>query len=194
MEEKKIYLSFSKFKQYIDQGAKIIDTRNKDEYIKNHIEGSYNVQLEGNFEEQMEHLFTPQTAMVLICDRDTERTAVRRLQNIDFTENVLGYLYNGIEVYKDNMDQTKHPLQSFHNLNDNQFVEIYYLQNNNFENMEIVDLRPEYERNMNGFIQGSINVDVNELEKVVKLNTQTNQFTYSLSQRKTFKKNLLIQL
>lgn len=40
----------------------------------------------------------------MICDRDTERTAVRRLQNIDFTENVLGYLYNGIEVYKDNMD------------------------------------------------------------------------------------------
>ena len=52
----------------------------------------------------METLFNPETAIVLVCDRDTEKTAVRRLKNIDFEDNILGCLYNGIEVYKDNMD------------------------------------------------------------------------------------------
>lgn len=57
-------LKYPEFEKLVDQGAIVIDTRPRFEYLKGYIPGSYSVFLSGRFEPWMKKLFSKDDKIV----------------------------------------------------------------------------------------------------------------------------------
>lgn len=91
-------LTIEKFRQAVDNGALILDTRKADEFEKGFIPGSINIGLNGQFAVWVGTLIDIQKELVLITEPGREAETVLRLARVGY-EKILGYLQGGANSY-----------------------------------------------------------------------------------------------
>ena len=91
-------LPIEKFKQAVDGGALILDTRKADEFEKGFIPGSVNIGLNGQFAVWVGTLIDIQKELVLVTEPGREAETVLRLARVGY-EKILGYLKGGAKGY-----------------------------------------------------------------------------------------------
>lgn len=84
-----------------EEGALVLDTRSEDAFLEGHIPNSIFIGLDGTFASWVGTLVTDiQQAIVFISDLGKEDEVVTRLARVGY-DNVLGYLNNGINAWKE---------------------------------------------------------------------------------------------
>lgn len=99
-------LSVSEFKDEIDNGALILDTRTPDEFEKGFIPGSINIGLNGQYAVWVGTLLDINQPLVLITEKGKEEEAVLRLARVGY-EKVVGYLQGGVASWEGTLDTVK---------------------------------------------------------------------------------------
>jgi len=92
-------LSIKEFKEFIEQGAVILDTRNADVFTQGFVPGSINIGLEGRFAEWAGSLLPFDNTIIMITDAGKEKESVIRLARVGF-DKISGCLQGGFENWK----------------------------------------------------------------------------------------------
>lgn len=94
-------LSIEKFKEHIQQGALLLDSRNADDFEKGFIPDAVNIGLNGQFANWLGTLIPIKQKVVLLTEKGKEEETVIRAARVGY-ENIAGYLEGGIESWKNN--------------------------------------------------------------------------------------------
>jgi len=94
-------LSIPDFKNAVQSGALILDSRNADDFEKGFISGSMNIGLNGQYAIWAGTLIDIKQPLVIVADKGKESESILRLARVGY-ENVAGYLEGGIENWKQN--------------------------------------------------------------------------------------------
>lgn len=104
ISKNKSALDIDKFKQHLNEGALILDTRMPNDFEKGFIEGSINIGLNGQYAVWVGTLININDPLVLVTEPGKEEEAVLRLARIGY-ENVKGYLKGGIEAWDEPLEK-----------------------------------------------------------------------------------------
>lgn len=143
-------LTKEEFSDAYNKGIKIIDTRNKFDFAKEHIPGSINIQGNNSFATWCGWILNYDEQFILIADKDQMDDLTRKLMRIGL-DNILGYV--------DDIATLGIQLQSSEIIDIEEFKS--YIDK---EDVQIVDVRGESEYKA-GHIKGADNVFVGTLEK-----------------------------
>jgi len=99
-------LTIEKFRQAVDQGALILDTRKADEFEKGFIPGSINIGLNGQFAVWVGTLIDIQKKLVLVTEPGRESETVLRLARVGY-EKIAGYLQGGVSSYDNELEKVR---------------------------------------------------------------------------------------
>jgi hydroxyacylglutathione hydrolase len=105
IEKNSVLLPADKFKQKIDEGILVIDTRSVKDFIQGFIPGSISISLEMNFSPWVGKLINHEVPILLVCDPHREKEAVMRLARIGY-ENIQGILDGGCAAWVNKGYQT----------------------------------------------------------------------------------------
>ena len=94
-----VALSVEQFKEKIDSGDLILDTRNQEEFTNGFIPGSIFIGLEGRFAEWAGKLLSFKDPLIVVTEEGKEEETIIRLARVGF-ENVKGYLKGGYAAWK----------------------------------------------------------------------------------------------
>jgi glyoxylase-like metal-dependent hydrolase (beta-lactamase superfamily II)/rhodanese-related sulfurtransferase len=90
-------------------GAVVLDTRDPNDYARQHLAGSTNIGLGGQYARWAGELLSAKTSIVLVADKGRERESATRLARIGF-DRVVGYLEGGPSAFADAPDLVRsHP-------------------------------------------------------------------------------------
>lgn len=103
MSNNQAALAPDQFKQEVENGALILDTRQPDVFEKGFIPGSLNIGLNGQYAVWVGTLIDIRQPLVLVIDPGMEEEAILRLARVGY-ENVKGYLKGGIASWQDTLD------------------------------------------------------------------------------------------
>jgi len=92
-------LSIKEFKEFTEQGAVVLDTRNADVFTQGFVPGSINIGLEGRFAEWAGSLLPFDNTIIMITDAGKEKESVIRLARVGF-DKISGCLQGGFENWK----------------------------------------------------------------------------------------------
>jgi len=92
-------LSIKEFKEFVEQGAIILDTRDADIFTHGFVPGSLNIGLEGRFAEWAGSLLPFDTTIVMVTETGREKESVIRLARVGF-DKISGCLEGGFETWK----------------------------------------------------------------------------------------------
>ncbi|MCB0699322.1 MAG: MBL fold metallo-hydrolase [Chitinophagaceae bacterium] len=92
-------LSVEAFKEKVQNGVWILDTRKATEFTQEFVPQSLSIGLEGRFAEWAGSLLPFEQPLVLVTEQGKEEETVTRLARVGF-ENVQGYLDGGVEAWK----------------------------------------------------------------------------------------------
>ena len=92
-------LSVEQFKEKINSGDLILDTRNPEEFTNGFIPGSISIGLEGRFAEWAGKLLSFKDPLIVVTEKGKEEETIVRLARVGF-ENVEGYLKGGYSAWK----------------------------------------------------------------------------------------------
>jgi rhodanese-related sulfurtransferase len=92
-------LSIKEFKEFTEQGAVILDTRNANVFTQGFVPGSINIGLEGRFAEWAGSLLPFDNTIIMITDAGKEKESVIRLARVGF-DKISGCLQGGFENWK----------------------------------------------------------------------------------------------
>ena len=148
-------LNAKKFKEEIDKGAIVLDTRNPDSFGAAHIGGSYNIWLEGIPSFAGWVLPYDKQLLLVVKDFNNLNEAHKHLLRIGY-DNIRGYLVGGIKTwYSNDLPVEKNGLMTARDLKEDieRDKDIY-----------ILDVRSIEERNEE-YIEGSEHIYVGELEE-----------------------------
>lgn len=93
-------LSIADFKQKVNDGAWILDTRHATVFTEGFIPDSISIGLEGRFAEWAGSLLPFDQPLVLVTEAGKEKESAIRLSRVGI-DNVQGYLQGGFEAWKD---------------------------------------------------------------------------------------------
>ncbi len=96
-------LSTNDFKDAVNKGAVILDTRKADDFEKGFVSGSINIGLNGQFAVWVGTLIDIKKSLVLVTETGKEEETVLRLARVGY-ENVLGFLKGGVSSWDDKLD------------------------------------------------------------------------------------------
>ena len=91
-----IALPVNDFKNAVNNGAMILDTRHQDNFEKAFIKGSINIGLDGTFAVWVGTIVNIDQPLALVCDEGKEHETILRLARVGY-EKVVGYLDGGIK-------------------------------------------------------------------------------------------------
>lgn len=111
-------LTVQQFKEQLQHGATVLDTRKADDFEKGFIKGAINIGLNGQYAIWVGTLIDIRQPLLLVTDEGTEHESVLRLARVGY-ENVVGYLKGGIGSWDEPLDtvhsitaeQMKHEIQ-----------------------------------------------------------------------------------
>lgn len=146
-------LSADEFKQEIQKGATILDTRDPSLFGSDFIKGAINIGLKGDFASWVGTLIEFNTPLVLIVEEGKEKEAIIRLARIGF-ENVKGYLNGGMGTWIVN----KQPIDAIPTYADNEYYPL--LKSGEYV---LIDVRKKSEVKCEK-IKGSVHMPLNELK------------------------------
>jgi len=152
MQRNLVALSIEAFKQHVQDGAWILDTRDPDMFEKGFIPQSLNIGLNGQYAVWVGSLIPFNQRLVLVSDPGKEEEAVLRLARVGY-ENVAGYLEGGIKNWQDHGEQVE-MVQS---------VEAGEVPNLMKENYKVLDVRRNSEVESE-HLEGAINVSLKDLK------------------------------
>lgn len=93
-------LSVEEFKQHLEKGALILDTRSPQVFNQGFIPDSLNIGIKGGFAVWLGTLVEDlNRAIVLVADEDTIEEVITRCSRVGY-DNVVGYLKGGVEAWK----------------------------------------------------------------------------------------------
>lgn len=82
------------------QGAGMLDTRSKEEYVKLHVPGAVHLEADDQLSNKISFILPPEVPLVLVVnDEYTFRQVVMSLARVGY-ENVIGYLAEGIQGWE----------------------------------------------------------------------------------------------
>jgi hydroxyacylglutathione hydrolase len=143
------------FKEEIDKGAIVLDTRNPDSFGAAHINGSYNIWLEGIPSFAGWVLSYEKPLLLVVKDFNNLNEAHKHLLRIGY-DNIRGYLIGGIKSwYSEDLPVEKNGLMTAHDLKE-------YMDKG--KDIYVLDVRGIDERE-GEYIEGSEHTYVGELEQ-----------------------------
>ncbi len=92
-------LSVKEFKNKIEEGTVVLDTRKADEFTSGFIPGSIFIGLEGRFAEWAGSLLSFKEPIILVTSPEMEEETIIRLARVGF-DNVEGYLKDGFAAWQ----------------------------------------------------------------------------------------------
>jgi glyoxylase-like metal-dependent hydrolase (beta-lactamase superfamily II)/rhodanese-related sulfurtransferase len=95
-----IPFTVEQFKEKIDKGALVLDSRNQEEFTAGFIPGSIFIGLEGRFAEWAGSLLSFKDPLIVVTEKGKEEETIIRLARVGF-ENVEGYLKGGYAAWED---------------------------------------------------------------------------------------------
>lgn len=156
IEREYLPLSVIEFKQKMNEGALVLDTRSSAEFAKAHIPGSLNIGLDGGpfavwVGALIEDLKTP---IILVTLEGREREAIIRLARVGY-ENCLGFLNGGIDAWIN----AKEKISDIHQIDAEEFAKRLKA-----EKINVIDVRKptEYDR---AHLDGVKNIPLDFLQK-----------------------------
>ena len=154
-------LSVKEFEQIGRQeGAVILDVRNKEEFVKSHIPQSIFIGLDGSFAPWVGSVLVDiQTPLLLVAQENQIEEAIVRLARVGF-DNVLGYLSGGINEWSKGRELAKVNLIS---------------PNEIAEDATILDVRKKTEYQLN-HLKGSKNIPLSNLVQQQKQLHETSKY------------------
>lgn len=96
-------LSAADFKEEIENGALVLDTRKPDDFEKGFIKDSINIGLNGQYAVWVGTLININQPLVLVVEEGKEEEAILRLARVGY-ENVKGYLKGGVASWNEPLD------------------------------------------------------------------------------------------
>lgn len=156
MEREYIPLSIKEFKEKMETGALVLDTRPSSEFAAAHIPGSINIALDGGpfavwVGTLIEDLKTP---ILLISPENREKESIIRLARVGY-ENCLGYLEGGINTWIN----AKEKVSNIHQIDAEEFAKRYKA-----ENITVIDVRKPTEYN-NARLEKAKNIPLDFIQK-----------------------------
>jgi len=148
-------LPLESFKELLNDNNQIIDIRDPISYASAHVPGSINIWREGI--PLFAGWFLDYKNPILLIDDDNHgvESVTRFLFRLGF-DNIKGYLQNGFSTWPLNNENVSSfelwPVKTFY-------------KNMDDDSLFIIDVREESMRKKNGFIKGSKNIFVGEIEK-----------------------------
>lgn len=136
-------LSKEEFLKYYQKGIKLIDTRDKTEFAKGHIPGSFSIQGNKSFSTWAGWLVNYDEDFMLVAKSEDMEELTRKLMRIGL-DRIIGFI--------DSIEETGIPLESNEVINLNEFKSKI-----EDKNVQVIDVRnaSEYEA---GHINGAVNI------------------------------------
>ncbi len=156
IEREYIPLGISEFKEKMNQGALVLDTRSSEDYANAHIPGSINIGLDGGpfavwVGALIEDLKTP---LLIVTPEGREKETIIRLARVGY-ENCLGYLEGGINTWINAGEK----IADIHQIDASEFAKRYRA-----EKINVLDVRKptEYER---AHLENVLNIPLDFIQK-----------------------------
>jgi hydroxyacylglutathione hydrolase len=161
-------LSVNKFKESVDKGCRIVDTRDKLSFAGGHIPGSLNIQDNNSFSTWAGWMLDYENPFILIAPEQRIDTLNRELIRIGM-DNLAGYVSD-----LDRLEAAGLTLETLNLINPSELQE-------NILDYKLIDVRSYTEYNVS-HIPGSINIHTGFLEKNLnKINKEDNILLYCTS-------------
>jgi len=144
-------LDVNAFKKELAAGTVILDTRTADDFSKEHIPGTINIGLGGQFAIWTGTLYG-KVPFVLVCDEGKENEAVMRLARVGY-DDVRGFLKGGIKAWKD----AGNTVQSVENISAEEFIK-------HIGKDKVIDVRNDGEM-ANGMVRDALAMPLATLSK-----------------------------
>ena len=135
-------------------GAQLVDVRDGVEFAGDHLRGVLNVGLRGKYATWAGTVLNHEDPIVVIADGGSEEEAVMRLGRIGY-DNVQGFLEGGMSA----LAPYPELLQRVERITAHALHE----QLESDRSPVVLDVRTEKEREETGFIEGSLNIPLNQL-------------------------------
>lgn len=159
----------------------ILDTRTAEEFAKEHVPGSVNVGLGGQFAIWVGSLFGNES-FLLICDEGKEDESVMRLARVGY-DKVAGYLEGGVKAWKD----AGNSVDSIESISAEEFAKRMN------DGSKLIDVRNEGEV-ANGMLKDSINIPLTELpKKIAGLDKNAHYYVYCAGGYRSMIANSVLQ-
>ena len=146
-------LPIKEFKNFINTGAIILDTRRTEMFTQEFIPGSINIGLEGRFAEWAGSLLPFDQTIILVTQAGKEKESVIRLARVGF-DKIAGCLAGGFEAWKKEGEETDMIINVEP---DELMMDLPY-----DDKLVVIDVRKPTEF-ADGHIKGAINIPLNEL-------------------------------
>ncbi|MGH2643173.1 MAG: rhodanese-like domain-containing protein, partial [Chitinophagaceae bacterium] len=153
MERSNTPLNISLFKEKINQGAWILDTRPPEQFTEGFIPQSLNIGLKGRFAEWAGMLIPFGQPVVLVTSSGEEEETIIRLARVGF-DNVLGYLNGGFEGWKQADEKTDMII----NIEPDELAMDLHFD----KNLKVIDVRKPTEF-ADGHVKGAVNIPLDEM-------------------------------
>jgi hydroxyacylglutathione hydrolase len=150
-------LSPEAFKEAVQKGAVILDTREADVFEKGFIQGSLNIGLNGQYAVWVGTLIDISKQVVLVTEKGKEEEAVLRLARVGY-ENVKGFLDGGLEAWA----KAGNSFEMVRSISSDEFAD--KLKN---EEVEILDVRKNSEIEA-GFVKNMHHIPLSDLDKEIE--------------------------
>ncbi|HMG67963.1 MAG TPA: MBL fold metallo-hydrolase [Chitinophagaceae bacterium] len=146
-------LSIVEFKQHMEKGANILDTRNTELFSLGFIPTSINIGLDGRFAEWAGSLLSFEEEIILVTEPGKEKESVVRLARVGF-DKISGFLDGGFGAWKKEGEE----VDLIINIDPDEFaMDIPY-----DPKLIVVDVRKPNEF-IEGHVSGAINIPLNEM-------------------------------
>ena len=146
-------LAIPEFKNLMDQGAIVLDTRRANTFTLGFIPRSINIGLEGRFAEWAGSLIPFDETIILVTEPGKEKESVIRLARVGF-DRISGCLENGFEDWK----SSKEEIDMIVNVEPDELIMDIPFD----ENLMVLDVRKPNEF-AEGHILGAVNLPLNEM-------------------------------
>jgi len=144
-------LGVDEFKKEIAKGVIVLDTRDAENFAKEHIPGSINIGLNGQYAIWAGSIFD-NVPFLLVCEDKKEKDSVVRLARVGY-EKVVGFLEGGFNAWKNKGEKT----QFIGSVSAAEFV------NNFTKNDKVIDVRNESEWEK-GVVKNAITIPLAKLQ------------------------------
>lgn len=152
-------LSIKEFKDAVEKGAIILDTRNATTFTNGFIPGSISIGLEGRFAEWAGMILPFNKTIVLIADEGKEEESIIRLSRVGF-EKMAGCLKGGFEAWK----SANEPIDMIIDIEADELI----MDIPHDPNLLVVDVRKEAEW-ADGHLADAMNLPLQEMTDVATL-------------------------
>jgi len=162
-------LTVADFIKESEAGAIILDSRMPAEFAKEHIPGSLNIGINGDFAVWVGTIID-NVPLILVCDNEKEKESIMRLARIGY-DKVKGYLNGGINAWKEAGQKVK----TIHSVSAEEFAE------NIEKEGRSLDVRNEGEV-AQGTVRDSITISLGKLqEQLNSLDKNAHYYVYCRS-------------